>query len=78
MLLTILTAYVVGGVVIGLPILAYFCAKDIPLTDEMALAVVLFYPIVLVALLIYSIVVAIKGLLAFIILYYLKERYSNT
>lgn len=43
------------------------------LTNEMALAILIFYPIVVVALLIYSIIKAIQGLLAFIILLFKGE-----
>lgn len=67
MLLNILIAYFVGGVVMGIPILAICEEKDLPLTNEMALAIIVFYPIVVVALLIYGIIKAIQGLLAFII-----------
>lgn len=73
MLPTILLAYSTGAILIGLPILAICVEKDLPLTDEMALAVIVFYPIVVIALLIYGIIKAIQGLLAFIILLFKGE-----
>lgn len=68
MLLNILITYLVSGVAIGLPLLAACDEKDVPLTDGMVLAILVLYPIILIALLIYSIIKAIQGLLAFIIL----------
>lgn len=60
MLLIILCVYLFGGVLIGLPMLEICYEKDLPLTDKMCLAVIVFYPIVIVALLIYGTIIAIK------------------
>lgn len=75
MLLNILAIYLIGIVVVGFSMLATFCEKDIPLTDEMALAVVVFYPIVAVALLIYGTIITTKGLLDFIIVLFKEEMF---
>ena len=62
MFLGILFIYLMGIVGIGLPILALCEEKDLSLTDEMALAILIFYPITAIALLISSTIKAIKGL----------------
>ena len=65
-LLGILFSYLIGLIFVGIPMLALFYEKNLDLTDEMALAVIVFYPIVIVLLLIYGTIIAIRCLLNFI------------
>lgn len=58
--------YLLGIIFIGFPIVGVCFGKNLPLSNEMALGIILFYPIVVVALLIYGTIIAIKGLLDFI------------
>lgn len=57
-----LIIYLMGIVGIGFPILVLYEAKGLSLTDEMALAILIFYPIAAIALLISGTIKAIKGL----------------
>lgn len=66
MLLSILVVYIVGALSIGVPMLGIFYEQNLPLSNKMAFATIIFYPIVVVALLIYGTIIAIKGLLDFI------------
>lgn len=58
--------YLLGIIFIGFPIVGVCFGKNLPLSNEMALGIILFYPIVAIVMLICGTIIGIKGLLDFI------------